>query len=163
MRFHILARHLGCVFFTLLLQTVPLSFSVAQDSYTAKLIEGAKKEGSVMWYPSITLDDAKRIMDLFSKTYPFLKAEFFQASSTKLLNRTVTETKLGRYLFDVVAQSGFETHQMFRSGILQPYFSPERSTYPEMLKDPKGYWTDYFDSYAIIAYNTKLIPPGQNP
>ena len=137
--------------------------STAQDAHMTKLVEGAKKEGAVMWYTSMNIEDAKKMVDAFSKKYPFLRVDFFRANSAKLLNRVLTETRAGRYLFDVLALSGFETHQVVKSGLLQPYVSPESKVYPEMFKDPNGFWTDYFDSYAIIGYNTRLIPIGQAP
>ena len=137
--------------------------ALAQDGHTNRLIEGAKKEGAVMWYSSMNVEDAKKMADAFNRKYPFVKIEFFRSNSTKILHRIMTETKTGRYLFDAVAVSGFEIYQMIKSGLLQRYVSPESKTYPELFKDPRGYWTDYFDSYAIIGYNTKLIAKGQHP
>lgn len=144
-------------------QILFVTFALAQDHHTTALIEGAKKEGSVMWYTSMNGEDAKKMADAFNRKYPFVKIEFFRSNSTKILHRIMTETRTGRYLFDVVAVSGFEIYQMIKSGLLQRYLSPESMSYPELFKDPKGYWTDYFDSYAIIGYNTKLIAKGQHP
>ncbi|MGH7774888.1 MAG: ABC transporter substrate-binding protein [Candidatus Binatia bacterium] len=140
-----------------------LSKATAQDAHTANLVERARKEGAVIWYTSMNLEDAKKMVDAFSKKYPFLRIDFFRANSAKLLNRVLTETRAGRYLFDVLALSGFEIHQVVKSGLLQPYVSPESKAYPELFKDAKGFWTDYFDSYAVVGYNTKLIPKGQQP
>jgi hypothetical protein len=53
--------------------------SVAQDNHTAKLIEGAKKEGSLIWYTSTSIEDIKRLFDAFTKKYPFIKTEVFNA------------------------------------------------------------------------------------
>ena len=142
---------------------LPPPMSYGQDARSAKLIEEAKKEGTVMCYTSMNIEDAKKLADAFSAKYPFLRVEFFRSNSTKILHRVLTEVKTGRYLFDVMAVSGFETYQMIKSGLLQPYISPEARYYPELFKDPRGYWTDYFDSYAIIGYNTKLVLPAQAP
>lgn len=142
---------------------IPARVVLAQDGHTTQLVEGAKKEGTVMWYTSMNAEDAKKMADAFTTKYPFLKVEFFRSNSTKILTRALTETKTGAYLFDVVAVSGFEIHQMIKSGIVQPYVSPESKVYPAMFKSSQGYWTDYFDSYAIIGYNTKLIARGQAP
>jgi len=135
----------------------------AQENQNAKLVEGAKKEASVMWYTSMNIEDAKKMVDAFEKKYPFIKVEYFRANSAKLLQRAVTEARAGKYFFDVIALSGFETHQIAKLRLLQPYISPERKAYPEIFRDAKGLWTDYFDSYAVIGYNTRLIPKGQEP
>ena len=153
----------GNLIAVLLFETLLVTFALAQDSHTAALIEGAKKEGTVMWYCSMNAEDAKKLTDSFNKKYPFVKVEFFRSNSTKVLHRIMTETKTGRYLFDVVGVSGFEIYQMIKSGLVQPYHSPESKAYPELFKDLRGYWTDYFDSYAIIGYNTKQIAKGQQP
>ena len=153
----------GNLIAVLLFETLLVTFALAQDGHTTQLVEGAKKEGTVMWYTSMNAEDAKKMADAFTTKYPFLKVEFFRSNSTKILTRALTETKTGAYLFDVVAVSGFEIHQMIKSGIVQPYVSPESKVYPAMFKSSQGYWTDYFDSYAIIGYNTKLIARGQAP
>lgn len=145
------------------IQIFPLRLCLAQESHTTRLIEGAKKEGAVMWYTSMSGADAKKMTDAFTKKHPFIKMEFFRAASGTVLSRMLSEARAGTHLLDVASVSGFETYQMAKSLLLQPYVSPESRTYPEMFKDAKGYWTDYFDSYVVIGYNTKLIPKGQNP
>ncbi|HYT57632.1 MAG TPA: extracellular solute-binding protein [Verrucomicrobiae bacterium] len=135
----------------------------AQDSHTAKLIEGAKKEGSLIWYTSTSIEDIKKLFDGYNKKYPFIKTEFFNAGSARVFNRILNENRVGKVFFDLVAVRGVETHQLVKAGFLQPYLSPESSAYPQGFKDAKGYWVDYFDAYNIIAYNTKLVPRDQAP
>jgi iron(III) transport system substrate-binding protein len=45
-----------------------------------QVIEGAKKEGKVVWYASLSLEDLKRMSDAFEKKYPFIKVDPFRAS-----------------------------------------------------------------------------------
>jgi iron(III) transport system substrate-binding protein len=135
--------------------------SWAQDS--AKLIEGAKKETSLVWYTSTSTEDIKRLFDVFNKKYPFIKTEFYNAGSGALFNRIVNEARVGKVFFDLVSIRGVETYQLLKGGFLQPYLSPESSAYAPGFKDPKGYWVDYFDSYNVIGYNTKLIPKQLTP
>ena len=150
----------------LLLSVFHLGFafrSVAQDSHTQKLIDGAKKEGALVWYMSASIEDAKAILLAFSKKYPFLKTDFFRAGSARLFNRIMNEARAGKVLFDLVAVRGLETHQLVKAGLLQPYVSPESAAYPAGFKDSKGYWVDYFDSYNVIGYNTQLVAREQAP
>ena len=149
----------GILFF---LAGLPLP-SAAQDARTAKLIEGAKKEASLMWYTSTSIEDAKRLFDVFNKKYPFVKTEFFNAGSARLFNRILNENRAGKVFFDLVAVRGLETHQLVKSGFLQAYASPEAAAYPPGFKDPNGYWVDYFDAYNVIGYNTKLVRKDQAP
>jgi iron(III) transport system substrate-binding protein len=150
----------------LLLSVFNLGFSfrsVAQDSHTQKLIDGAKKEGALVWYMSASIEDAKAILLAFNKKYPFLKTDFFRAGSARLFNRIMNEARAGKVLFDLVAVRGLETHQLVKAGLLQPYVSPESAAYPAGFKDLKGYWVDYFDSYNVIGYNTQLVARDQAP
>jgi len=137
--------------------------SVAQDSHTQKLIDGAKKEGALVWYMSASIEDAQAILLAFNKKYPFLKTDFFRAGSARLFNRIMNEVRAGKVLFDLVAVRGLETHQLVKAGLLQPYVSPESAAYPAGFKDSKGYWVDYFDSYNVIGYNTQLVARDQAP
>ena len=43
-----------------------------------KLIEGAKKEGQMVFYTTMTLDQSKEVIDRFQKKYPFIKATLFE-------------------------------------------------------------------------------------
>jgi len=147
----------------LLLQMGPLAVGEAQDSHTVKLIDGAKKEGSLIWYTSTSVEDIKRIFDAFNKKYPFIKTEFYNAGSARIFNRILNEGRVGKVFFDVVAVRGVETQQLINGGFLQRYMSPESGAYPQGFKDAKGYWVDYFDAYNIIGYNTKLVPKDQAP
>src|SRR5262245_52917532 len=135
----------------------------SQDSHTAKLIEGAKKEGSLVCYTSTSVEDITRLFAAFTKRYPFIKTEFSNAGSARLFNRILNESRVGKIFFDLVAVRGVETQQLINGGFLQPYLSPEAAAYPAGFKDTKGYWVDYFDAYNVIGYNTKLIPKEQAP
>jgi iron(III) transport system substrate-binding protein len=152
--------------FSLLLSAIlffQMSQSFAQDTHTAKLIEAAKKEASLMWYTSTSIEDAKALFEAFNKKYPFIRTEFFRAGSARLFNRILNEARAGKVLFDLVAVRGLETHQLVKAGFFQPYVSPESAAYPPGFKDPKGLWVDYFDAYNVIGYNTKLVPKAQAP
>lgn len=72
--------------------------SVAQESHTARLIEEAKKEGSLIWYTSTSIEDIKRLFDAFAKKYPFIKTEFFNAGSARVFNRILNEARAGKVL-----------------------------------------------------------------
>jgi len=135
----------------------------AQDSHTAKLIEGAKREASLVWYTSTNTEDIKRLFDVFNKKFPFIKTEFFNAGSARVFNRILNEARAGKVFFDLVSVRGVETHQLVKEGFVQPYLSPESAAFPADFKDAKGYWVDYFDAYNIIAYNTKLVPKEHAP
>src|SRR4029079_10701421 len=79
------------------------AFSQTEDK--AKLIDGAKKEGRLIWYTSTNITESKPLLDDFEKQYPFVKGEIFRASGEKTLNRSITEARAGRSEFDIVTIS----------------------------------------------------------
>jgi ABC-type Fe3+ transport system substrate-binding protein len=80
--------------------------SAAQDSHTRKLIEGAKKEASLIWYTSTSIEDIKRLFDAFTKKYPFIKTEFFNAGSPRVFNRILNEARTGQSLIAQLMAAG---------------------------------------------------------
>jgi hypothetical protein len=119
---------------------LPIGFprvSTAEDDHTARLIERAKKEASLVWYTSTGTEDIKRLFDAFNKRYLFIKTEFFNAGSARVFNRILNEARAGKVFF--VAVRGVETHQLVKGGFLQPYVSPESNAYPKGSKDINGY------------------------
>ena len=43
-----------------------------------QLVAQAKKEGSLMWYTTISIPEAKEFADAFEKQFPFVKIEIFR-------------------------------------------------------------------------------------
>ena len=148
------------LFFTLVSWLLPAG-ALAQSQQ--ELIEGAKKEGKVVWYGSLSLEDVKRLGDAFEKKYPFIQVEPFRASGEKLANKIMTETRAGRYFYDVVATGAFEIWPLYKRGLVGKYISPESKAYGKAFKDPEGSWNDLYDNYYVIGYNTKLVPKKDAP
>src|SRR5215467_9447985 len=70
-----------------------------QTSGQASLIEAAKKEGQVIWYATLNINDSTALLNRFSQKYPFIKTELLRAGSEQLLNRILTEDSAGRSLW----------------------------------------------------------------
>jgi iron(III) transport system substrate-binding protein len=56
----------------------PAGRAAAQD---AKVVEGAKKEGKVVWYTSLVLTSAEKVAKLFEAAYPGVKVEVHRTGS----------------------------------------------------------------------------------
>ncbi len=139
------------------------SVSPALAQSRQELMEAAKREGRFVWYTSMSLDDSQPLLQAFEKKYPPLKGEIYRASGEKLLNKAMTEARAGQILFDVFSNSGFEVHLAQKANLLSPYRSPEARGYREGFRHPEGFWTDLYDNYYVIGYNTKLVRPEEVP
>jgi len=125
------------------------------------LIEGAKKEGKVVWYTSMAIDTSKPLLDAFLKEYPFIKADLVRAGEEQLTNRMLSETRAGQWLFDAVSTSSIGA--LIERKMITPYLAPERDAFMDQFKDPQGYWTGVFANNLILAYNTKMVAAKDAP
>jgi iron(III) transport system substrate-binding protein len=133
----------------------------AQSDHKSKLVEGAKKEGKVVWYTSMAIDTSKPLLDAFVREYPFIKPDLVRAGEEQLVNRILNETRAGKWLFDVISTSAIST--LVDRQFLAPYPSPEREAFISEFKDTQGFWTAVYVNNMIVAYNTKLLPAGDAP
>jgi iron(III) transport system substrate-binding protein len=123
------------------------------------LYEGAKKEGKLVWYTSLT--PYKEIAKTFESRYPGVTVEPYRAPAATLATRTLGEAQARRYIVDT-----FETTQgalmLLRDNkLLLPYTSPHLGDYPEGSKEnaPGGLFFSVVDreSYPGIGYNKNAI------
>jgi iron(III) transport system substrate-binding protein len=135
----------------------PAVARAAQADPQAKLIEGAKKEGEMVWYTTTTLDQSQQVVNAFQKKYPFIKATLFRTGGGPLLNKIMTETRGGLDAWDVVVGRGEMVIPLRERKLLAAYASPERKMiYPD-LQDKNGYWTAWYVNAYVLGYNTKLV------
>jgi iron(III) transport system substrate-binding protein len=127
------------------------------------LIEGAKKEGQVVFYASMEAQAAQRISAGFEKKYPFVKLNATRIGSERMATRLIAEAQSRKVQADVVSQSGFDFHGVLQKGVFDIYNSPERAALPGEYKDDKGLWVMNAATLNVIGYNTRLVPAANVP
>jgi iron(III) transport system substrate-binding protein len=121
-----------------------------------RLIQGAKQEGGVTVYTSLTVQDTLNLGNAFEKKYG-IKPKFWRAGSEGVLQRIVTEIRAGHYEFDVVETNGPELEALHREKMLQKAWSPYNADLiPEAIM-PHGEWVGTRLNMFVQIYNTKLI------
>src|ERR1051325_8476559 len=110
------------------------------------VIEAAKKEGKLVWYTSMAIDTSKPLLDAFVKEYPFIKAELVRAGEEQLMNRVLSETRAGQWLFDAISTSAMGA--LVDRRLITAYNAPERDALLSEFKDPQGLWTGVFVHHA---------------
>ena len=53
----------------------------------------------------MAIDTSKPLLDAFVKEYPFIKADLVRAGEEQLMNRILSETRAGQWLFDAISTS----------------------------------------------------------
>jgi len=132
-----------------------------QSNVRAALLEGAKKEGKLVWYTTMALDDSKPVLDAFMREYPYIKGELVRSGGTPLLNRIFTEAQAGRSLFDVVA--ALEIGVLVEKNLIAPYQSVESAAFEPRLRDANGFWTGIYNNNLVLTYNSKMVADNQAP
>jgi ABC-type Fe3+ transport system substrate-binding protein len=121
------------------------------------LIEGAKKEGKVMFYTGLIVDQVVRpVKAAFEKEYPFVQVEFFRGNAERLAQKMLAEYQAKRYDVDVVSGSATSTIVQ-RAGFMQRFYSPHIAEYPAELKDSKGFWGSTNVYFMTLGYNTRNV------
>jgi iron(III) transport system substrate-binding protein len=135
----------------------------AQTDPASRVLEDAKKEGALVWYTALNLNDSEMLTKRFEQLYPFIKIETLRLSSFSLLTKIQTEARAGAFKADVIEIAGVLGHILKREGLFAKYTSPESRFYPDSVKDPDGTWTSFFMNTHVLAYNTKLVKKDELP
>src|ERR1043166_2958194 len=108
------------------------------------LYEGAKKEGKLMWYTSLTGGPNTEAPKLFEMRYPGIKMEVYRGDSDALISRVLQEAQAKRYLVDTIETTFPILKVMKDEKLIAAFFSPNLAAYPDDVKEKadKGlvYW-----------------------
>ena len=150
-----------CGLLLLMVELISGQEAFPQPAGQAGLIEGAKKEGRVVWYGALNINDSNALLSRFEQKYPFIKTELLRAGAEQLLNRILTEDSAGRSALDLVNLTTINA--LKRRGLLQVHRSLEFQAYPQEFKDTDGYWATLYNNYYVIGYNSKMVPQKDAP
>lgn len=129
----------------------------------AELVAAAEKEGRVVWYTTMIVDQAVRpLAEAFQKKYPKIKVEFSRAGSGDTALKIINEHQAGRMMGDVF--DGTATFaSVMPAGAVAPYIPATAAALPDEFKSPEGYWHALNLYYLTAGYNTDLVSPDQAP
>jgi iron(III) transport system substrate-binding protein len=131
----------------------------AQNFGPPELIEGAKKEGTMVYYTANFTEVEQETIKAFNKRFPFVKVELVRAPGGQLITRVKTEAAAGKLLADVIDHSD-RALMSDLTDLFQDYAPPNAAEYlPEAMISPK-LWPRVTLAWSI-AYNKALVknPP----
>ena len=131
------------------------------------LLDGAKREGKLVWYTTLAADQNKQLAGAFEAKYPGVKVEVFRTGSSALAQRLLTEAKAKRHLADAIETTPPGLMTFRENQLLLPYTSPHLAAFPEDAKEkaPKNlvYWTNTRESFIGFAYNKNFLNAADVP
>lgn len=144
-------------------EVVKKSAALSGVQRKAFLEEGAKKEGEIVFYTSLSLTDYPKILPHFEKSYPFIKTNTYRSTPSGVFTKVDTEARAGRHAADVVGSASVEMWQLKQRKLSTAYLSPEQKAMPPGSRDPEGYWQGFEVTPLVTAFNTKQVPSADAP
>jgi iron(III) transport system substrate-binding protein len=126
-----------------------------------KLIEGAKKEGEMVWYTNSGIENATRYIQAFKKNYPFINANFWRSKTRQVTQRIVAEANAGRHLVDVIKPSTDLLPILLEKNLIGRYDTPLRAIYPAHAKSP--FYTNMNYAFRVFSFNPRKVSAKDAP
>ncbi len=150
-----------------LAQTPPPSPHAAIYGYkgadrAVRLLEGARREGSVTVYTSLAPTEATPLVEAFEKKTG-VKVTLWRALSDSVVKRAVTEAQAKRHAVDVVETNGPEMESLAREQVLAEFFSPYLADLPADIIPRHGLWVPDRLNFFVVAYNPNKVKATELP
>jgi len=119
-------------------------------------IEAAKQEAKVVVYAALPPEFMKAINDPFEKKYD-ITVEYWRASATGVLDRTLNEWRVGKPAFDVIEGNKGPQMILKKEGVFSKFQPPSASRFPHQFLEADGILTPWRFNPISIIYNTDLV------
>jgi iron(III) transport system substrate-binding protein len=129
---------------------------------TAKLIDGAKKEGTLTLYSSATVEDLAALTAAFTNKYG-VKVRVWRGSSENIVQRAVAEARGGRFDVDVIETGALAMESMQREKLFQEVKTSALSDLVPAAILPHREWIGTRFNVFVASYNTRLVKQGELP
>ena len=138
--------------------------AVGDAQTPSKHLEGARKEGKVVWYTSLVLPSAEKVAKLFEAAYPDVKVEVHRTGSQRILQRVMQELQANIKNVDVIHTSDAGHYVFLKEKKLLAKYTPAGvDGFPAGFKDKDGYYYGLRATVNAIAYNTKAVSAAEAP
>src|SRR5262245_15128476 len=146
-------RNLLMTAFTGLLALAPVPACAADPA----LIEAARREGEVVWYSGMIVNQAVRpLTEAFERKYPGIKVKASRHAPPETVLKIPNEGKAGKPQADVFDGSS-AAFPLIQAKRVEPYVAESAAPYPAEVKDANGHWTSMNLYITAPAVNTELV------
>src|SRR3954462_15550031 len=120
-----------------------------------RLIDGAKREGSLTLYSNAPTDDNTALVGGFEKKYG-IKINLYRASSEEIRQRAVNEARARRFDVDFILNNAPAMEALTAERLLQEVKSPPLADVMPAAMPPHRSWVGFCLNVLVSAYNTNL-------
>jgi len=129
---------------------------------TERIAAGARKEGTLNLYTSLTVEDMAALNGAFEAKHGE-KVQMWRATSDKVVQRVLTEARAGRHEVDIVETNAPPLESLHREGVLQEVRSPLQAELIAAAVPAHREWVGSRLNVFVQAYNTTLVKRGELP
>ena len=128
----------------------------------ARILAGAKKEGTLTLYGSMAEKDLRRLVSEFERRYG-IKVNVWRAGKDKVLQRVVSEAHAGRFVVDFIHNPSPEMEALHRERLLQEVRSPvQQNVIPAAIPAHRE-WVGGRIYIFVLEYNTTKVKAEELP
>src|SRR5215468_664614 len=128
----------------------------------ARLLEAAKKEGTLTLYTSLATTESVPLTQAFEKKYG-IKVNLWRALSENVLQRALAEAKAGRNSVDVIETNSPEMEALARENVLAPYASPYFAELYDWAVPAHRKWASDRADLWVVGFNTTQVKREEIP
>jgi ABC-type Fe3+ transport system substrate-binding protein len=127
------------------------------------LIEPARREGQVLWYTTLIVDQIVRpLIRAFQTQVPGIDVKFIRIDSGQQVTRLINEARVGRVQADLWSIiDGIAALE--QNGVARQFDIPSAKGLPPTMVDPDRRWIATNLATRSLAYNTDLVPSEKAP
>jgi len=129
---------------------------------TQRLIDGAKKEGTVSYYTSLVAEDSAPVIDAFKRNYG-IDVQLWRGSTEAIVQRALAESRAGRCPADAYHSGPPALEPLHRERLLQAVKSPVAADVMPQALQPHGEYVGVYLNLFAAAYNTNLVKAEEAP
>jgi iron(III) transport system substrate-binding protein len=127
------------------------------------LVQGSQKEGELVYYGTILVNEFTELGKAFKARYPFLNLKHYYAPREGILNRSLTEARAGSHAVDAIQVDSSYGYQLINENLVHPYAVATRDRFYDGTYDPSGSWHSMYYLTTALIYNTTLVKPESVP
>ena len=127
-----------------------------------KLVEGAKREGTLTFYSNAPPEDNAALVGAFEQKYG-IKINLWRASSEEIRQRSIAEHRAKRFDVDFILNNGPAIEATHQEKILQGVKSPYLASLMPQTVPPHREWVGFCLNVFVQAYNTSLVKQNDLP
>jgi iron(III) transport system substrate-binding protein len=128
-----------------------------------RLIEGARKEGELVWYSTMNRENSQELIGLFQKEHPYIQVKLLNGSAVQTMTRITSEYSARSYLFDITHIRGLFLIPLRKRQIIAAYRSPNRDALRPGYRDNEGYFNAIFTQGQLFLINKNLLKSQDYP